>query len=352
MSVTKLLSRVVSSEDDDESNNYKKRIKSDALIQLVSTDILLLDFVTWEQGFTNLRSWIAQAIIFSALIHDVDHLGVPNIQLAKEKPDFAAKYENKSIAENNSINIAWEIFLKPDFSAFRQCVAPCTKYLERFHATVVNVTLATDIVDKELKADRNARWDHAFSESAGDERDELKVRIVLEHLIQASDVCHTMQHWHVYRKWNERLFMEMYKAYCEGRAASNPAEFWYKGEIGFFDFCELFFAKCISRHRVCNTFRINLSLTAHFNHWFLDATYEFHFSSKDILPLSKKLKVCACVSVNFLIPIVLPLQGLLFQSGFNRNVRYLVWARMSIVSTPRKTGQNGLLRVRRLSKPW
>lgn len=46
--------------------------------------------------------------------------------------------------------------------------------------------------------------------------------------------AHTMQHWHIFRKWNERLFMEMYKAYKEGRAEKDPSEFWYKGEIGFF----------------------------------------------------------------------------------------------------------------------
>ena len=45
-----------------------------------------------------------------------------------------------------------------------------------------------------------------------------------------------MQHWHVYRKWNERLFMEMYQAYMDGRAEKDPAEYWYEGEIGFFDF--------------------------------------------------------------------------------------------------------------------
>ena len=44
------------------------------------------------------------------------------------------------------------------------------------------------------------------------------------------------QHWSIYRKWNERLFREMYKAYIEGRAASNPATTWYRGELGFFDF--------------------------------------------------------------------------------------------------------------------
>ena len=45
-----------------------------------------------------------------------------------------------------------------------------------------------------------------------------------------------MQHWHVYRKWNERFFMECYAAFRDGRAATNPADGWYKGELGFFDF--------------------------------------------------------------------------------------------------------------------
>ena len=56
-----------------------------------------------------------------------------------------------------------------------------------------------------------------------------------KHLIQASDVYHTMQHWHVYRKWNERLFEEMYLAYKTGRANADSSTFWYKGELGFFD---------------------------------------------------------------------------------------------------------------------
>merc|ERR1712232_1303037 len=63
-----------------------------------------------------------------------------------------------------------------------------------------------------------------------------KATIVIEHIIQASDVAHTMQHWHIYVKWNERLYAEMYKAYVEGRADTDPTDNWYKGEIGFFDY--------------------------------------------------------------------------------------------------------------------
>ena len=88
---------------------------------------------------------------------------------------------------------------------------------------------------------RNLRWERAFSQSTplslnSRETVNRKATIVIEHLIQASDVAHTMQHWHIYRKWNERFFMECYQAYIDGRAERNPADSWYEGEIGFFDF--------------------------------------------------------------------------------------------------------------------
>jgi hypothetical protein len=118
--------------------------------------------------------------------------------------------------------------------------------LIRFRKLVVNGVMATDIADKELKILRNNRWDKAFkinqideaSPSQKDQRDVVnrKATIVIEHLIQASDVSHTMQHWHVFRKWNQALFEEMYEAYRSGRAEKNPADFWYEGEIGFFDY--------------------------------------------------------------------------------------------------------------------
>ena len=62
-----------------------------------------------------------------------------------------------------------------------------------------------------------------------------KATIVLEHIIQASDVSHTMQHWHVYTRWNERLYAEMLKAYEEGRSDKDPTDGWYGGELWFYD---------------------------------------------------------------------------------------------------------------------
>ena len=89
-------------------------------------------------------------------------------------------------------------------------------------------------MDKTLNDQRKARWARAFSDEHIEESSHdsnLRATIVIEHLIQASDVSHTMQHWHVYRKWNERLFHEVYKAYLCGRIDTDPSESWYKGEI-------------------------------------------------------------------------------------------------------------------------
>ena len=112
-------------------------------------------------------------------------------------------------------------------------------FRSRFRQLLVNTVLATDIFDKELSAARKERWAKAFSaegESSNKQADiNRKATIVIEHLIQASDVAHTMQHWHIYQKWNERLFAEMNAAYKAGRQEKNPAEGWYKGEIWFFD---------------------------------------------------------------------------------------------------------------------
>jgi hypothetical protein len=38
------------------------------------------------------------ACVFAALIHDVDHIGVPNSQLIKEKATVAVVYRNKSVS--------------------------------------------------------------------------------------------------------------------------------------------------------------------------------------------------------------------------------------------------------------
>jgi len=230
MSVVKLLGRIVAPDALDELHMQKDGSKAG----LIESTLHDHTYGITSDPLTQL------ACVFAALIHDVDHTGVPNAQLVKEQVHIAEVYKNKSVAEQNSVDVAWELLMDPGYQELCDAIFPSKLEKMRFRQLVVNSVMATDIVDKELKNRRNARWEKAFqegtlTESAKDTTDR-KATIVIEHLIQASDVAHTMQHWHIYRKWNERLFHEMYKAYKTGRADTDPAEFWYQGEIGFFDF--------------------------------------------------------------------------------------------------------------------
>jgi hypothetical protein len=221
MSAQKLLKRVIVADDErveaggEESPNYTSVIASDPLTQF--------------------------AVVFSALIHDVDHTGVPNAQLVKEKAHIASLYKNKSIAEQNSLDLAWDLLMDKSYKDLQSCIFANQDELKRFRQLVVNVVLATDIFDPDMKSLRNSRWEKAFRkeslESPLSEEDDknLKATIVIEYIMQTSDVSHTMQHWQIYQRWNERLFEEMYSAYQVNRGDKDPSEGWYKGELWFFD---------------------------------------------------------------------------------------------------------------------
>ena len=53
---------------------------------------------------------------------------------------------------------------------------------------------------------------------------------------------------------NEKLFHEMYIAYRSGRAEKNPADFWYDGELGFFDYYIIPLAKKLDN---CGVFGVS-----------------------------------------------------------------------------------------------
>lgn len=182
------------------------------------------------------------SIVLAALIHDVDHNGVSNFQLIKENAPVAAFFKQKSVAEQNSIVLAWDQLMMPKYSNLRRTIYTDQSELDRFRQILINNVLATDIFDKELQGLRKSRWEKAFHKDGTQAVDKSpvddinrKATIVMEHLIQASDVSHTMQHWHVYQKWNERLFAEMMEAYQNGRTGMDPSLNWYQGELGFFD---------------------------------------------------------------------------------------------------------------------
>jgi hypothetical protein len=219
LAIVKLLQRIESDVSDTQS--YARGIASDPLTQF--------------------------ACVFCALIHDVDHTGVSNAQLVKEDVYIAKVFKGKSVAEQNSIDLAWNMLMEDKYKDLRGCLYKTQCEFDRFRQLVINVVLATDIFDKDLSTMRKKSWAKAFDDEPIDDEATFaewestvtegnrKATIVIEHLIQASDVSHTMQHWDIFLKWNERLFSEMYSAYKSGRTDQDPSKFWFKGELWFFD---------------------------------------------------------------------------------------------------------------------
>jgi hypothetical protein len=97
--------------------------------------------------------------------------------------------------------------MDPKYRDLRHTIYNTDQELIRFRKLIVNIIMATDICDKDLKQWRNSRWEKAFAEEKtehkeGDddhEKVDLKATVSVEHLIQAADVSHTMQPWNVYR---------------------------------------------------------------------------------------------------------------------------------------------------------
>ena len=84
-----------------------------------------------------------------------------------------------------------------------------------FVFSIVTPGIGHDVVDKELGAMRKERWgrafgststvDTTFSTESVNDRNNRKATIVLEHMIPASDICHTQQHWQISTNLNEEL---------------------------------------------------------------------------------------------------------------------------------------------------
>ena len=179
------------------------------------------------------------ALVFAAMIHDLDHPGLANVKLVKEKAEVAQKYGKQSPTEQNSMDLAWDIFLRPAYQELRRHIYSTEEDMLRFRQLVVTLVMATDMTDRDKANERNKRWEKAFSKKATENSDTINRRatLVLETMIQVSNVAHCVQHWNVYVKWNKKLFQEMCEAYRSGRqnGQKDPADFWFQGELHFFD---------------------------------------------------------------------------------------------------------------------
>jgi hypothetical protein len=60
------------------------------------------------------------------------------VQLGRESPDLAEKYNSKSIAEQNSVDVAWDLLMRDEFCELRRCLFTTKAELMRFRQLIVN----------------------------------------------------------------------------------------------------------------------------------------------------------------------------------------------------------------------
>lgn len=126
-------------------------------------DMLLQEKKTKAFGLRN-DGLALMAVLFAALIHDVEHQGIPNRQLASEDDRLAVLYNDQSIAENWSLYVGFSEFLQDDFKDLRAALFPNGDDYRRFRKMVINLVLTTDIASPERTQLAKSKWKEAFGD--------------------------------------------------------------------------------------------------------------------------------------------------------------------------------------------
>jgi len=156
------------------------------------------------EAYTDLE---ALALLFAALVHDVDHLGVPNSSLVAEAHEYALLYNDQNVAEMRSLTLAFEL-LREEKNNF-------LKFLKEddfrtFRHLVVSFILATDINDHDKRQLLKLNLEDVLSR--GDENVDFSIpksrQIYLTVVLKLADIGASIQGSETAITWTEKYFRE------------------------------------------------------------------------------------------------------------------------------------------------
>jgi hypothetical protein len=132
-------------------------------------------------AFMSTNPIVHLSLVFTALIHDIEHQGVGNRQLVCESDPIAIKYEGNSVAENNSFDVSHALLYQEKFTNLRHSMfgefdldqvitqLPNDKkelvlksYQNLFHQITRDVIMATDISCPTRMKNGKSKWRKAF----------------------------------------------------------------------------------------------------------------------------------------------------------------------------------------------
>lgn len=155
------------------------------------------------------------AILYAALIHDVEHMGVTNMALINKRHELAKKYHHQSVAEMNSLSIGLGLLERKEYNLISTL---SQENHRKFTDFVIDLVLCTDIADMYKKQMLYLRLRDQYDEETGRLRiDNSAGKLALLMLIlRSSDVGSSMQSLETSHVWVHNYYHEVKLASMRG----------------------------------------------------------------------------------------------------------------------------------------
>ena len=170
------------------------------------------------------------SLLYAAFIHDVDHLGVPNISLIRKSHELAILYNDQSVAEMNSLSIGLQLLQDSDTDIFS---ALSTSERTQFRQNVIELVLCTDIADAYRRKRTLVRVEELSTGPQGDldASSDVGRLVLLSLVLRAADIGASYQNFATSKIWAERYYIESNAWLVSEGKPIFTHEFFYKDQI-------------------------------------------------------------------------------------------------------------------------
>lgn len=211
-------------------------------IRATLTDIYSLAPEGSSFGFTRLE---LLALLISAAIHDVGHVGTNNAFQAKTRSPLSTFYNDQSVLENNHLATAFSILRKPECDFVS--VLPAEERA-RLRSMIIHLVLATDLAEHKKHttevAEVLAALDAKEKETGTFSPEETQRLALLKIVLKCSDVGHPARPTAVHEMWSDSIQTEFFAQGDQERALGYEVvgplnrfgDSLAKGQIGFINF--------------------------------------------------------------------------------------------------------------------
>lgn len=248
------------------NQNYYHCFRHAAHVVLNTSHFLLNIQPQVAHYFTRIEKF---AMVYAALIHDVEHLGVTNHELVVKKHPLAILYNDQSVAEMNSLAVGLDVLNQPKTKLLKNWNE---EEFRKFRHFVIDLVLATDIADPFKKRIATIRFQESFVNNdnvpsanaivtaPSAENNPFPVTSGTPHsshhhhrphvfdiinencrlaflliTLRAADISATMQSVATWRIWAKNYFDENRYAALTNTGPNMEINSYYKSQIGYMD---------------------------------------------------------------------------------------------------------------------